>query len=210
MAAVAYTTWETLEQVQRYAAKRYRSWDQRWLDGKERKLVRGLFQKHHMSGPILDVPVGYGRFLPLLQEFGPVYAADAGFLPLVYQRERIGLSRGSVNGAAERLPFKDRCVQVVFCFRLLQHMHRAAERVAILQQLRRVSRKWVIVSVYLNSSFHRLQRNLFRKPSRITMVERGQFERDVSQADLAVVEDVPVLRGLHAHHIYLLSTKQSP
>lgn len=201
---MAYKPWRDLEHIERYVARRYASWDQRWLDRKERSAVGRLISQHGLSGLILDIPGGYGRFLPLLTQAGEVLAADLGFFPLLYQKKRVGLARACVNAEAGRLPFQDRSVDVAFCFRLLQHLHRSTERVAILRELARVSRKWVVVSVYGSVLLHRVFRRVVPQPSRITMVAKDRFEEEVTLAGLTVVEEMAVVPILHAQRIYLL------
>lgn len=198
-----------MQQVQRYAKGRYRSWDQRWLDRREQNLVDGIFREHHLSGTILDIPAGYGRFQRLLTSFGPVVAADLGFFPLLYEKKNLGIAPGSVNCAAENLPFSDSSVDLVFCFRLMQHLHEEGERIAVLKEFRRISRRWIVVSAYLSSTLHKLHRAILPQPSRITMLSRPKFESELSEAGLIILKMVSVMPGLHAHRIYLLSTGKS-
>ena len=204
---MAYTHWKDIKQVERYAEKRYRSWDQRWLNKREQKIVITLFKDFQLCGAILDIPVGYGRFLPILREFGTVYAADLGFMPLVYQERKVGIAYGSVNGIAQFLPFKSQSIDVIFCFRLFQHMHEQEERIAILKEFKRVSRSWVVVSVYIKNPLHILHRAIAKKPSQITMLTRSGFKEEVSISGLKTVQKLAVVPGLHAHNIYLISTK---
>lgn len=204
---MAYTHWKDIEQVERYAEKRYRSWDQRWISKKEQRLVTSLFHDYQLHGTILDVPVGYGRFLPILREFGTVCALDWGFMPLVYQERKVGIAYGSVNGIAQYLPFRSQSIDVIFCFRLFQHMHEQEERIAILKEFKRVSRNWIVVSVYIKNPLHILHRAVAKKPSRITMLTRGGFKGEVSMSGLKIVQKRAVVPGFHAHNIYLISTK---
>lgn len=166
-----------------------------------------MVSEHGLSGLILDVPAGYGRFVSVLSEAGDVLAVDLGFFPLLYQKRRVGLARECVNARAQRLPLKDKSVDVVFCFRLFQHLHQSAERVATLRELRRVSRKWVLLSMYGSTFLHRLFRRIVPQPSVITMVAQDRFGGELREAELTVVEDVAVVPLLHAQRIYLLSRR---
>ena len=116
---MAYTVWQNLDQVERYAKRRYRHWDQRLISQREQRLVRQLFTGNGLGGRILDAPVGYGRFQRLLSEFGPVKALDFNYFAALYQLQRAGLATDAVTGLAEKLPFKDQSFDVIFCFRLL-------------------------------------------------------------------------------------------
>jgi len=206
---LAYTTWESLEQVDRYARKRYRHWDQRWLSRREENLVQRLFARYDLGGSILDVPVGYGRFQELLARFGPVQALDFNYYAVLYQHTRLGLARGSVNGRAEALPYKDGSFEVVFSIRLLQHIHKRDQRVAILKEFKRVSRRWVIVSLYIQAAPHVLHRRIFRQPSRITMLSRRELLEEANEAGLKLVKMRSIAPGLHAHRIGLFSSEES-
>ncbi len=206
---MAYTVWENLDQVGHYARSRYKHWDQRWLNHREQRLVRRLFAGYGLHGTILDAPVGYGRFQTILGEFGETYALDFNYFAALYQLKRLGLAQGSVTGAAEQLPFQNNSFDVVFSFRLLQHMHESGERRAIFSEFGRVSRKWVIVSLYLASPLHLLHRRIVKQPSRITMLTRRAMLNEATGAGLELVQTVPVLRGLHAHHICLFRVPQT-
>lgn len=200
---MAYTEWSGVDDVARYAERRYRHWDQRWLDRREQAMVRRLFEAFDLRGEILDVPVGYGRFQPLLSRFGEVDAVDFSPHVVAYQQEKYGLARYSVTGRAENLPFADNSYDVVFSFRLLQHVHHPEERVAMFAEFGRVSRQWVLASMYMMSPVHQLQRRLFNAKARITMISHRQLQAECYSAGLELVKLSSVLPGLHAHRIGL-------
>lgn len=167
---MAYKIWKNLDQVERYANKRYRTWDQRWISNREQHLVADLFRRHKLGGTIIDVPSGFGRFHDLLREFGIVYAADLNHFAVEYYNQRICSDPPAVEASADNLPFPDGNFDSVFCFRLLQHIHGSNERIAILTELARVSRKAVVASIYLKTWFHSSHRKLVKMPSKITMM----------------------------------------
>ncbi|MFQ6614157.1 MAG: class I SAM-dependent methyltransferase [Fidelibacterota bacterium] len=200
---MAYGRWKSLDHVERYAQKRYKHWDQRMIDRREQSLVKALLTDHRISGALLDVPVGYGRFQRLLKDFGAVYAGDWGYFPALYAHSRLGIADLSINCDAQQLPFVDGSMDLVFCFRLMQHMHKREERIKIYREFARVSHAWVIVSVYLESRFHAVHRKLFTPPSRITLLPQEQFDEETREAGLIPVEQRSVIPGLHAHRIAL-------
>ncbi|UCD38323.1 MAG: class I SAM-dependent methyltransferase [Fidelibacterota bacterium] len=204
---MAYTIWENLEQVERYARKRYRHWDQRWISHREENLIANLFTRHNLEGPILDVPVGYGRFQKLLSRFGPIQALDFNYYAVLYQQAKLGLASGSVTGLAEALPYKDGSFETVFSLRLLQHIHEREQRVAILKEFKRVSRRWVVASLYIKTPLHRLHRRIFRQPSRITMISHEGLLEEARVSGLKLVTRLSVVPGLHAHRICLFSVE---
>lgn len=204
---MAYTVWTQLDQVEHYASTRYRHWDQRWISNREQKLVRRWMEKYNMGGEILDAPVGYGRFQPILGEYGHVYALDFNYYAALYQTKRRGLPPRVVTAVAEQIPFKDDAFDLVFSFRLLQHMHDPNERRAIFSEYARVSRKWVIVSLYLETAAHTFHRKIFKQPSHITMMTKDQLVDEVAGTKLRLVDKVAVLPGLHAHNLCLFTTE---
>lgn len=200
-----YTVWEDLEAVERYATRRYRHWDQRWLNRREQRVVKRLFDRHGLAGDILDVPVGYGRFQRLLSGYGKIAALDFNYYATLYQQQKVGLASLSVNGRAEALPFGDDSYEIIFSLRLLQHVHDEHERIEMLSEFARVSRRWVVVSLYIGSPLHQLWRKISRPLARITILPEEQFRAESQAAGLHLERLVAVLPGLHAHRIALLS-----
>lgn len=202
---MAYTVWENLEQVERYAHKRYRHWDQRWISNRESRIVSRLFRRYQLRGPILDVPVGYGRFQAFLAAYGPVQALDFNYYAVLYQEQRLGISRASVNGLAEKMPYRDNSFEIVFSMRLLQHIHEPDQRIAILREFRRVSRRWLVVSLYLQAPIHSLHRRISQPTSRITMLTQEQLGEELDAGGVRLESITSVVPGVHAHRICLLS-----
>ena len=99
----------------------------------------------------LDLPCGTGRLFPWLwQQRLPFVGADISLEMMRAAQIKTG-SAG--NGAAplrlvqcegEYLPFKERSLDAVFSIRFIFHLPRAL-RIRILQELARVSRRWLIV-----------------------------------------------------------------
>ncbi|MFC1482012.1 methyltransferase domain-containing protein [Candidatus Neomarinimicrobiota bacterium] len=203
---MAYTRWKDLDAVEKYARSRYRHWDQKWVDLRERSMVRRILRKNAIKGPILDAPVGYGRFQPLLREFGRLTALDLNYYAALYQPEILGLCDWAINGSCEALPFRDNTFETIFSFRLLQHMHEPVERINILREFARVSKRWVIVSAYIGSPLHRLHRILVPQPSKITILDNKTFYEEAKSAGLRPIKRLSLLRGFHAHRIFLCTT----
>ncbi len=105
---------------------------------------------------ILDAPCGSGRFTEFFHENGYSYFGSD------ISMEMIGLLvkeqkcwKGSpplVRCDAEHLPFKDSVFDCVVTIRFLNHNIPSSVREKILQEMRRVSRRWLIVMA------HRLKR----------------------------------------------------
>jgi len=199
-------TYDSIEGVEHYASRRYRHWDQRWISNREQRMVQQLMKKHGLGGEIMDVPCGYGRFYNTLKEFGNVHGADINHYSVEYYNQRVSSDPGAVEAGADKLPFDDNAFNGSFCFRLLQHMHEPEERIAILKELKRISKDWIIASLYLSSPVHLLHRAIIKMPSKITQLTPNQLNQEVAAAGLKMHTMKSVVPGLHAHRICLFFT----
>jgi SAM-dependent methyltransferase len=184
---------------------------ERMVQARERRIIRRHFKaagEAASAGLVLDLPCGYGRFAPLLLKLGarPVNA-DLSFEMVRRAMEasgRPGLAVDAKNG----LPFREGTFGAVFCMRLLHHIHDPADRLAILEELGRVSAGWGVISYYHSNALHKAQRALRRlrkkTPRRIRMIEGDGFTREAAAAGWTVVRDAALFRGLHAARIALL------
>lgn len=199
-------TWQSMESVERYAANRYKHFDQRLVSWRERQIIdhflKSLANNHQT---ILDIPTGYGRFTALFRRYGlGQINGDLNLYALLYHRQCHPDSRMSVVTNGNRLPFSDNFVDIVFNFRLLQHFKTSAERVALLSELARVTRKTIIISIYLESSFHRLTQKLSRRKHRMTLITRAQWEAELQTCGLRVIKMRQPLHLMHAQCIFWL------
>lgn len=199
-------TWQSVEAVERYAGSRYKHLDQRLVSWRERRIIDNFLKI--LSGEnriLLDIPTGYGRFTPLFRKQGfTLINGDLNLYALLYQRQSRPEGQLSVVANGNRLPFNNDLADVVFNFRLLQHFKTSAERVALLSELARVSRRTLIVSVYLESGFHRLTQVLSKRKRRMTLIPHTQWESELQACGLKVVKMRRPLRFLHAQCIFWL------
>jgi SAM-dependent methyltransferase len=98
---------------------------------------------------VLDVPTGTGRFLPLLLGRGlETYGADVSHEMIEQARGRVTsmslACSGFVQADATALPWRDASFDVVMSMRFFFHLP-SAVRVAVMREMSRVSRGWVLV-----------------------------------------------------------------
>ncbi|MBK8974466.1 MAG: class I SAM-dependent methyltransferase [Planctomycetes bacterium] len=124
-------------------------------DRRERRAIAALLRGAPCAaGPWLDVPSGAGRLSGLLP--GPVVQVDVDPAMLV----ACGAGSRRARASAHELPFADDAFAGALCMRLLQHLPTRAERVAVLAELRRVTRGPLIVSFFHAGSVQHLRRAL--------------------------------------------------
>jgi len=164
----------------------------RRIDAAERRIIADLLARTG-SGPVLDVPCGTGRLFPVLAAAGrEVVGGDASpeMLTLARQAaEAAGLACRLAVLDARRLPFPDGSVDLAMAVRLLHRVRTSAERVAVLAELARVSRRWVLFSFYDRRSWRGLRDRL---RGRYPGETRARMRRDAAEAGLRVVRFLPV------------------
>lgn len=200
-------------EVEDYERKRYRGLDQRLVHGRERRILRRILHKVGLSSlPVLDMPCGYGRFSRQLQDRGfSLVSSDLSFHMVKRAKEKNEHGDGVLGvvvDAKQGLPFKRNAFFLLLSMRFFHHVHERKEREAILKRFFRVSSDWVVLSYYQKNILHILQRKLRRRikrtRTRIRMVSRKEFYKEIRGAGLKVVKIFPVFRGIHSHHIALL------
>lgn len=200
---MAYEEWDSTEKVEKYHKKRYKSFDQKVVDKREKQIVKKIFNKFEINGSILDIPCGYGRFHSLLNQFGEIHAADNGTLIAKYAEENVGLAKSTTICDAADMPFEDNSFDAVFSFRLIQHIHNRDERVNIYKEFARVSKKWVIISLYVDTTIHKTMKNINKKKAKITFLNDEIVLDEFKNSNIKIVSSYSVLPGLHGHKIYL-------
>lgn len=201
------------QEVEDYERKRYRGFDQRLVDRRERRILREIFDTIKEDSPrVLDIPSGYGRFSDLVLRRGWILiSSDLSFYMVRRARERSlleGFHSAVVSDAKAGLPFKKDAFSVLVCMRFFHHLHQREEREFILKEFSTICSRWVVLSYYKKTFLHRLQRKLRRRvkktKTRIHMMSRRDFEEEVNRAGLRIEKIFPLFRIFHAHHIILL------
>ena len=200
-------------EVEDYERKRYRAWDQRLVNQRERRVLKEILDEiGNDEAKILDLPSGYGRFSELLLKKGfHLVSSDLSFHMVKRAKERselASLQSGVVADAKVGLPFKKDTFDIVLSMRFFHHVPKPEEREFILHEFSAVSAKWVILSYYQKTFIHLLQRKLRRRVKkskrRISMISRGEVQKEARRAGFRVIKIFPLFKVIHAHHIVLL------
>lgn len=205
-------------EVEEYERKRYRGADQKFVDQREKRILRKILEKTGAGTlRVLDLPCGYGRFSRLLLDKGITLVSSDLSLYMVKRAidkdRQVDRFSGVVADAKQGLPFKKGAFRLLLSMRFFHHLHERKVRESILREFSYVSSEWVILSYYQRNWLHSLQRKLRRriKKSRtqIKMISRQEFYEEIEVAGLRVIKIFPLFRGIHSQQIALLKKKQN-
>ena len=188
-------------QAAAYRVKFQRSFTRRMSTARETRLVASAFrlalQEVEQPAVVLDYPCGAGRFASLFA--GPC----AGYLAGDHSPHMIAITKGVLEGAglgqklvgttegdARKMNLGDNAVDLAASMRLLHHFPEQADRLAILRELRRVS-KGPLVTSFLDASSTKQRSHLRRctkrgKVSRRVLLTPEHFAAEAEQTGWTV------------------------
>ncbi len=207
--------YDSKDKVSVYCNQRYSTWAQRGISGREHGLLTSLLEELPRAERILDIPVGYGRFTPLLLPHTDcLLSFDLSPRMLVKAAERqqdlVPELAGKIHLAGANigwLPLADKSVDLSLMVRLLQHLHQREWRVAALRELNRVTRRRVILTFYRSGTFHHAQRLVKKvrpKTKEITFHSINQFMEEAGEAGIEVERIIKLVRMVHSQTFAVL------
>lgn len=194
-----------MSKVRRYEGRRYTSPDQRLVNYLESRIIEAYLDELCRPGDsVLDMPCGYGRFVPTLRErFGTLVCADRNWAMLTRTQERFRQRTVSVQLVSDRLPFVNNSFDAITCIRLLQHLHADDQRLNTFAEIGRIARRGAVITVYQDSGLHGLIHRA-RRLKRLTCDRMKHLEHQLDQCGLRIRRSARILPGLHAQTILLL------
>lgn len=168
----AETHWTGPGAGRRYAGPRFR--DERARSRDPDRVTRLLDRHGIRPSTVLDAPSGTGRLEPALASRCKDYIALDRSPSMLAEHPRGRRLLGSVQA----LPFADDRFDLVVCCRLLHHLE-AEERRAVLAELVRVSRGWVLASFWDATSWH-----AWRRRSGLRRASRPDTRRACTRAQI--------------------------
>ena len=161
---------------------------------RDEQLARKALSLAGDPGLVLDLPCGAGRFWPLLAEkpnrtiIGADYssgmleiACNAQPLPVVNRVQPLQTSAFDID-------LSDNAVDSIFCMRLLHHIGQPSDRMALLQELHRVTRDSVIISLWVDGNFKSWKRKRLEQRRKLKNGQESYQNRFVLPAATAEAE----------------------
>lgn len=192
----------SIEGAQNYANKFETRWEERLRNRSEQKLIESvvsLLPNEDLSGLVLDMPCGVGRFYSVLHSRAPRVVQADWSQPMLHAARAVssGSAAGYVRLRATELPFADQQFDLILSVRLCHHLPSFEERHTYIAELLRVSRKWVILSYLDTDSPHNRYRSTTRwmagKPPKWHMPEE-ELEAIASEKGYVVVKSTLLSR----------------
>jgi SAM-dependent methyltransferase len=181
---------------------------------REFSLLSSLLSSQGHCKTILDVPSGGGRLSGQIANFADLMIeADIAQGQVMYGKQncRVATPQIWMTASAFCLPFRDNSVDATVCCRLCHHLPTEQERAALVTELLRVSRKFVLMTFFDYRSVKNLLRRVRRpfdgQPPKMTM----KIEEVVALARRggASVVQSPYLAPLSSGHRYALMVKDA-
>ena len=177
-------------QARAYHEKHTASIGRRLSNWREQKIAAKALALAGEPRAVLDLPCGTGRFWPLLAQNKnrEILAADNSADMLAVARSAHGpalLDRIRLfQTSAFRIELDGNCVDHIFCMRLMHHITRPADRIAILREFSRVTRETVAISLWVDGNFKSFKRKrLEKRRTHKKYRNRVVIERSIAEAE---------------------------
>ena len=174
----------------------------------EGKLIEKILEDQGKTESLLDIPCGGGRLSPFLEKNTKcIIETDIAYGQLLYgqQNSKLSIPQIWLRASALKLPLKDASVDGSVCIRLSHHLHSEQERIYLIKELLRVSRRFVILSFNDSYSLKNIYRGWKKRLEKNTMAmdEIARIANDFD-SDLIYAPNATFLR---THHYALLSKR---
>jgi len=179
---------------------------------RERSLLTRALASVGPIASILDAPCGSGRFFPVLAHLDGAALTGAdnseGMLD-VAARSESARQRDIrlVNTSLFATCFADREFDCVVCLRFLHHLALEYDRRTVLSELRRITRRSVILSLWVDGNWQaRNRRRHVPTPGfgRRNWIAREAIEREIADSGLSILRHYDVAPRLSMWRFYML------
>ena len=206
----------TLADAQHYAAHHQKNWRTRLTTWRERSMLQRALASLGPLESILDIPCGAGRFWSVLVATGArrLFAADNsdGMLTVAHRNEptlsnHITLLNSSIFDIDLPPEIVDCCVVP----RFFHHLAHSADRCQALRELHRVSRRFVLLSLWVDGNLQARRRR--RKDAAVQptsgfgarrCIARTVIEAEFLATGFTVRQRCDVAPGLSMWRLYVL------
>jgi ubiquinone/menaquinone biosynthesis C-methylase UbiE len=209
----------TFNHALKYHDKHRNTLSHRLSNWREQRMAAWALALAGDPATVLDLPCGTGRFWPLLarKEDRTILAADNSEAMLSVAREvnppELLARVKTFPSSAFDIPMENTSVDHIFCMRLLHHITRPEDRLAMLKEFHRVTRDTVAVSLWVDGNYKALQRRKLEArrthktyQNRIVL-NRAVVEREFADAGFVIAGHIDFLKFYAMWRVYVLKKK---
>lgn len=192
----------------------YRKFHRKLSDKRERRILDRYFERIGKVVSALDLPCGWGRYMPYLSMHG-ASVLEADYSGSMVQKVKQVFPNAPLLGRmrcfGHRIPLADRAVDIVFSMRLNHHLSDPAVRREHVQELFRVADRFVIFSYFDSASLKNVIRRaktaagLSKKLPKNTL-RRSTVRALAEEAGFRILED-PMLFVVGSGHRLVLAER---
>ena len=180
-----------------YDSKRFQS---RWGKTLNRKLLvaligimRSVENKGYRLDAILDMPCGTGRAYPAFLSYGYNFTgSDISLEMMIESRKKLYSPDDAplVQTDMEQTAFKDNSFDAIICLRFLTMNTSSEARLVIFKEMRRISRKWVILECQhmtpATQAVNYIAQDVFGKKPVYRYFTKDKIQRELKQAGISI------------------------
>jgi SAM-dependent methyltransferase len=205
----------SLNRADAYEGHHEKSTRNRLTTFRERRLLLCALGLADNPEVVLDLPCGTGRFWPTVVESGAqrlIAADNSDGMLAVAKRNTLapGFPEQLINTSMFAVDLPDESVDAFVCMRFFHHLAHAEDRLAALAEIRRVTRRYALVSLWVDGNLGAWRRRrrkpppLERRYGKRICIPRHEIEADFAAAGLSVVDSFDVWPRLTMWRLYLL------
>jgi len=207
-----------LNRADAYATHHEKSARTKLTTRRERNLLARALRRAGTPQVVLDLPCGTGRFWPAVAASGAqrLIAGDnsEGMLE-VAGRNALGpgFPERLINTSLFAIDLAEESVDFVACMRFFHHLAHSEDRLAVLAEIKRVSRGFAAISLWVDGNLGAWRRRRRTPPpaergyGKRICITRDEIERDFASADFNVVDHFDVWPGLAMWRMYLIEKR---
>lgn len=216
-----FSTKYTLTHAAQYHRKHRETLGRRLSNWREHQIAARALALAGDPATVLDLPCGTGRFWGLLarRDDRVILAADNSSAMLATAREvsppDLWSRIKAFQCSAFDIQLEDASVDHIFCMRLLHHITRSEDRLAILKEFHRVTRDTVALSLWIDGNYKAIRRRKLearrrrRNYQNRIVLERQVVENEFSAGGFEVAGRLDFLKYYSMWRVYVLK-KRAP
>jgi SAM-dependent methyltransferase len=181
---------------------RFRNWN-------TKRVISKLLRFTGREGFALDIPCGTGRLSRLILKSGYKWiGGDISLEMMMESRKRMyGFeeSFSNIRLDAEAMAFKDSTIDCVFSVRFIYHIPMEI-RCRMLQEMRRVTKKWLIIDYNYPNRFKEMARrigSLFSERSIKRRISLQEITRELRENGFSIYKAIPASRFFSDNVLFL-------